>query len=85
MRGVGVPAPAGLPAAVQLREELSMNMMELREKAKPLGVKPARMKKIELVRAIQVAEGNRPCYGTQEGRCTNGYCCFWADCRKIKG
>jgi hypothetical protein len=40
-----------------------MNVMEIRTKARQLGVKNySRLNKADLIRAIQVAEGNSPCY-----------------------
>jgi hypothetical protein len=40
-----------------------MNVTEIRAKARQLGVKNySRLNKADLIRAIQVAEGNSPCY-----------------------
>ena len=61
-----------------------MNMTEIKAKAKDLGINSGKMKKIELVRAIQLAEGNNPCYGTNDGSCPWTECCFMADCHKAK-
>jgi len=58
-----------------------MNMTELKEKAEELGVKPGRKKKADLIRAIQEAEGNEPCFGkNNDGHCEYSDCCFWSDC-----
>ena len=62
----------------------SMKMPELRAKAKSLGIKPGKMKKMDLVHAIQMAEGYTPCFGRSGGYCPNLDCCFMADCLKIK-
>ena len=61
-----------------------MNMPEIKNKAKALGLNPGKMKKTELIRAIQTAEGNSPCFGWSNGYCPNVDCCFMADCLKIK-
>jgi predicted metal-binding transcription factor (methanogenesis marker protein 9) len=42
------------------------------------------MKKTELIRAIQGAEGNNTCYGTTNGTCQWTECCFRPDCLKIR-
>jgi len=60
-----------------------MNMSEIKAKAKALGLKPGKMKKTELIRAIQAAEGNTQCFGWSNGHCPNIDCCFMADCLKI--
>jgi len=59
-------------------------MNDIKDKAKTLGVNPGTMKKTELVRAIQRAEGNNACYGTTTGTCQWTECCFRSDCLKIK-
>jgi hypothetical protein len=62
-----------------------MKMKELRQKAKELEVKAGRMKKVDLVRTIQTAEGNQPCFGKSGGECSEMNCCFRDDCMKISG
>lgn len=58
-----------------------MRMDEVREKAKKLGLKTARMKKEDLIRAVQAAEGNYPCFGTvSDGNCDQTGCCWIDDC-----
>lgn len=64
--------------------EKRMAMPEIRMKARALGLKPGRMKKAELIRAIQVAEGCAPCFGKLDGYCFHTDCCFMKDCLKIK-
>ena len=59
-----------------------MGMPEIRMKAKGLGITPGDMKKTELIHAIQVAEGFRPCFGTARGQCPYIDCCFMEDCFK---
>jgi len=64
--------------------EIAMTMGEIKDKAKNLGITPGVMKKTELIRAIQGAEGNTACYGTTNGTCQWTDCCFRADCLKIR-
>jgi len=59
-------------------------MAEIRQKARELGITPGKIKKTELIHAIQIAEGCTPCYGTSNGQCRYTDCCFMADCFKIK-
>ena len=45
-----------------------MTMPQIREKARLLGVKNySRLRKADLIRAIQAKEGNSPCYQTIPG------------------
>lgn len=58
-----------------------MTLKEIREIAKEKGVKGGKMKKDELVHAIQLAEGNFDCYGTAVGGdCTQSDCFWRSDC-----
>jgi len=59
-----------------------MNMTEIREKARALGIIPGKMKKAELIHTIQIAEGCIPCYGRSNGECAHTDCCFLHDCLK---
>lgn len=59
-----------------------MNMTEIIKKAKTVGVDPGKMKKAELIRSIQTAEGSSPCFGTSDGQCAYAECCFIRDCFK---
>jgi len=60
-----------------------MRMPEIRANAKALGITPGKMKKTELIHAIQQAEGYTPCFGFSNGQCPNTDCCFMKDCLKI--
>jgi hypothetical protein len=60
-----------------------MKMTELRQKAKGLGVKSGKMKKMDLVHTIQKIEGNTECYGKSNGNCKQKECCFRDDCFKV--
>ncbi len=57
-----------------------MRMEEVREMAKALGLKTARMKKVDIIREIQKAEGNFPCFGTAIDFCDQTACLFRKDC-----
>lgn len=61
-----------------------MTMTEIKQKARNVGINPGKMKKVHLVRAIQTAEGNTPCYGTNDGNCPWTECCFMPDCARVK-
>lgn len=64
--------------------EKHMGVPEIRIKAKGLGISPGKMKKTELVHAIQVAEGCTPCFGRANGQCPYTDCCFMENCFKIR-
>ena len=58
-----------------------MELKGLKEKASKLGIKPKIwMKKEELIRSIQTAEGNFPCFGTAKDYCDQLSCCFRDGC-----
>ena len=57
-----------------------MKMSDVRMKAKEIGVKAGRMKKVDLIHEIQTTEGNFPCFGTAENSCDRGDCCWKEDC-----
>jgi hypothetical protein len=58
-----------------------MELKELKEKARKLGVKPKRgIKKENLIHSIQTAEGNFPCFGTAKDYCDQLGCCWRNDC-----
>jgi predicted metal-binding transcription factor (methanogenesis marker protein 9) len=61
-----------------------MTMADIKEKARNFGIDPGNMKKTELIRAIQQAEGNSQCYGTTNGTCQWTECCWRKDCLKIR-
>jgi hypothetical protein len=72
-----------MPAIKFAEKSLSMN--EIKNKARGLGLNPENLPKMDLVRAIQRAEGNTPCYGrSNNGQCPYTDCCFRKDCFKIK-
>jgi hypothetical protein len=56
----------------------------LQKKAEALGVKSKGMKKPELIRSIQAAEGNQQCFGAPRSTdCPHTDCCFLSDCKKM--
>lgn len=57
-----------------------MRMSEVRAKAKALGIEPGRMRKTELVWAIQKAEGFPACFAPGKTDCPYTDCCFRSDC-----
>jgi hypothetical protein len=60
-----------------------LNMNEIREMARPLGVRSTRMRKADLIRAIQRAEGNFDCYGTATvEECDQEECLWREECFK---
>lgn len=57
-----------------------MKMAEVRRKAKALDIKTAQMKKADLIREIQRAEGNFDCFGTATEYCDQWDCCYREEC-----
>ncbi|MFA4944959.1 MAG: hypothetical protein WC789_09700 [Lentisphaeria bacterium] len=57
------------------------NVMVLRKKAREMGLDVAKTaKKVDVIRAIQVAEGNSPCFGKDGATCGQLACCWRSDC-----
>ncbi|MEJ2695936.1 MAG: Rho termination factor N-terminal domain-containing protein [Candidatus Sulfobium sp.] len=59
-----------------------MKEKDIREIAKKMGIRIGKMKKPELIRAIQNAEGNIPCYATRGHECDQINCLWREDCIK---
>lgn len=57
-----------------------MNLTDVKNKAKEVGVSVSKKKKHDLIREIQIAEGNDACFGTPEGSCDQENCFFRSDC-----
>ena len=57
-----------------------MNMTEIKKKAKTLGLKSGNRKKVDLIRAIQIKEGNVACFATNLDYCDQSACCWRDDC-----
>ncbi len=58
---------------------MKIKEVEVKEKAKSLGINVGKMKKTELIRTIQEREGHTPCFGTSNGNCPYTDCCFIED------
>jgi hypothetical protein len=57
-----------------------MKMDEVMAKAKALGIRIRGVKKADLIRQIQKAEGNFDCFGSAHDYCDQWNCCFREDC-----
>ena len=58
-----------------------MNMQEIRGIARDMGIKSARLRKVDLVRTIQDKEGNFSCFATAlNGACDQQGCIWRNDC-----
>lgn len=58
-----------------------MTLKEVKEKAKNYDIKVGRMKKDEIIRSVQRAEGNFDCFGTAlSGNCNQPECLWRDDC-----
>ena len=58
-----------------------MKIQKVRSIAKTKEVNSSRMSKGEIIRAVQEAEGNFPCFGTaQDGFCDQQACMWKEDC-----
>ena len=61
-----------------------MDLKEVKGIARQRGVKAAKMKKDEIIRSIQKAEGNFDCFGTAvSGHCSQSDCLWREDCLKM--
>ena len=56
-----------------------MYHQEIRSIAKSLGIAPGRSTKRDLIRRIQVGEGNFPCFATAEDLACDQATCLWRD------
>ena len=69
------------PETIEGRSPHMPKMPQIRAMARRLGVKPPfGRNKTELVRKIQIAEGNFPCFGTAENTCDRSDCLWLDDC-----
>ena len=84
--------PAGRPPKVLKGSKMPatrvkqkrMQVAEIKDKARGLGINPGKMKKAELIHSIQIAEGCSPCFGRSDGHCGYTDCCFMPDCLKTR-
>ena len=59
-----------------------MNMSEVRNRAKELGIAMGRIRKAELIRVVQRTEGNSECFGADwRFDCPRLDCCWRTDCQ----
>lgn len=56
-----------------------MKAEEIRKIARQRGIRAGKMKKGEMVRAIQSDEGNNPCYDTGQAENCGQNSCLWRD------
>jgi len=56
-----------------------MKISEVRDMAKGMGINAGRVTKTELIRFIQTAESNIPCFGTDRVRYCGEERCLWRD------
>ena len=59
-----------------------MTFRDIQKKARAMGIDPGKMKKADLIHAIQKAEGNTPCFGKwpEHAGCPYLDCCWRGDC-----
>ena len=58
-----------------------MNMQQVREKAKNMGIKTSRLSKTGVIHLIQETEGNFSCFATAvDGECDQLKCLWREDC-----
>ena len=58
-----------------------MQIQQIRNRAKEMGLKTSRLSKVDLVRQIQSAEGNFDCFATaMDGICDRKDCVWRDDC-----
>ena len=58
-----------------------MNMTQIKSIAKEQGIKPGKLRKTELIRTIQAAEGNPQCFNTNfSAECGQEECLWREDC-----
>jgi hypothetical protein len=62
----------------------NMNLNDIKKMAKDMGINTYGMKKIDVVRAIQQAENNIECYGTERVDTCHEDGCLWRnDCLSL--
>lgn len=57
-----------------------MNVKEIKTIAKKMGLQTNKIKKADMIRSIQAAEGNSPCFQTGVTSCDQENCCWRSDC-----
>ena len=56
-----------------------MTMQEIRAIARERSIKPGKRRKVELIRALQRAEGNFDCFGRNGGNYCDQAACLWRE------
>ena len=65
-----------------IQEEREMKVEQIRAIAAGMGIKTGKMKKGEIIRAIQEAEGNPQCFDTgKAAECGQANCLWRKDCK----
>jgi len=65
----------------QRKEHIGMKVEEIKELAKQQGINPRKMKKADIIRAIQAEEGNPQCFSNGEkDKCGQESCLWQEDC-----
>jgi hypothetical protein len=57
-----------------------MTIYDIRVIAKNMGINPRKMNKSDLIRTIQIKEGNTPCFKTASSDCDQKDCLWRSDC-----
>jgi len=57
-----------------------MTIYDIRVIAKKMGINPKRMNKSDLIKSIQIKEGNTPCFKTAGSFCAQEDCLWRNDC-----
>ena len=59
-----------------------MLLKDIKAVARENGVKPGKLKKLDLIREIQKAEGNDPCFKSEIlSTCSETECLWYSDCQ----
>lgn len=56
-----------------------MKLEQIKEIARQHSIKSGKTKKVELIRAIQKAEGNEPCFDTDKAALCGQKSCLWRE------
>jgi hypothetical protein len=59
-----------------------MTIYDIRVIAENMGIDPRKLNKTDLIRLIQLKEGNTPCYKTAVAYCDQKDCLWRSDCLK---
>jgi hypothetical protein len=57
-----------------------VTVYDIRVMAANMGINPKKMNKTDLIRLIQVKEGNTPCFKTAHNSCDQEDCLWKSDC-----